>query len=272
MKTPPPRELEILGPDDVHVFWLPTSAIAGELATACEALLNDEEKERRARFVFDKNRHEYLVTRTLVRTTLSRYAHVRPSAWRFVPNQYGRPEIAGPEGAPRLHFNLSNTVKLVALIVSRDREVGIDVENSTRSGETVGIADRFFSERETKDLRALAVEHQRHRFFEYWTLKEAYIKARGMGLSLPLEAFSFLLDPGAPVRIEIDPKLEDDASTWEFRQYAPDAEHLGAIAVRRRNGAEARVTVRRARITVGDEGVFAAEASASASGDSPAEG
>jgi len=272
------RELEVLGPDDVHVFFFHTSQIAGDpLVRACEALLTDEEKARRARYIFDKNKLEYLATRTLARTTLSRYARVAPEAWRFTPNQYGRPEISGPDGAPRLRFNLSNTVKLVACAVSLDRDVGIDVEDSTRSGETVAIADRFFSDQETKELRALPASRQHRRFFEYWTLKEAYIKARGMGLALPLDGFSFLLgredrDPrdgrGPRVGIAIDPKLEDDAATWEFEQFSPDADHFAAVAVRKRGGAGARVTIRRVDLSV-DRGAVSASASAWASASAP---
>src|ERR1700761_8553723 len=122
----PTGELDVLGPDDVHVYWLPTAAIAGdELVRACEALLTDDEKARRARYLFEKNKQEYLVTRTLVKTTLSRYARVAPEAWRFAPNKYGRPDIVGPDGAPRLRFNLTNTTKLVGCIVSLERDVGI---------------------------------------------------------------------------------------------------------------------------------------------------
>jgi len=126
-----------------------------------------------------------------------------------------------------------------------DREVGVDVEDMTRPGQTVEIANQFFSPTEVAALRALAGGAQRHRFFEYWTLKEAYIKARGIGVSLPLEWFSFHLEPGRPVRISFDPSLDDDPLSWQFAQFRLTPRHIGALAIRRRAGSDLDVQVRR---------------------------
>jgi len=94
---------------------------------------------------------------------------------------------------------------MVACLIAPSQESGIDVENVERPGETIEVADRYFSCFESAALRALPVEAQHRRFFEYWTLKEAYIKARGLGLSLPLEQFSFHIEADRPVRISFDP-------------------------------------------------------------------
>src|SRR6185295_18612851 len=120
------------------------------------------------------------------RTTLSHYAAVDPTAWQFARNRRGRPEISGPLGVAPLRFNLSNTAGLIACLVTLGVDVGVDVEDTHRRGETVRIANRFFSASEVAALEALPPERQRQRFFEYWTLKESYIKARGMGLAIPL--------------------------------------------------------------------------------------
>src|SRR4029078_6585429 len=116
-------------------------------------------------------------------------------------------------------------------------DVGVDVEDRTRKGETVQIADRFFSPVEVAALRALPEERQRERFFDYWTLKEAYIKARGMGLAIPLDQFSFLLEPDMPIRIAFDPRLADDPLAWQFEQFALGGSHQTSAAVRRGAGA-----------------------------------
>jgi 4'-phosphopantetheinyl transferase len=242
--------------DEIHLWYLrpdlhppPPSLLA-----AYEALLAPEERVRRDRYRFEHSRREYLLTRALVRATLSRYAPVAPAAWTFRQNEYGRPEVdPQTSGHRHLRFNLSNTRGLIACVVARDREVGVDVEDTERSGETVGIADSFFSRSEVAALRALPEGRRRARFFDYWTLKEAYIKARGMGLSLPLDQFSFLLDDGPPIRIAFDPRLDDDAATWQFAQVDLSPEHRTAVAVRRGSGPDLRLVVRET-VPLADEG------------------
>jgi 4'-phosphopantetheinyl transferase len=233
--------------DEVHLWYLLPDAItdAGLLA-AYDGLLAPAERARRDRYLFEHSRRESLLTRALVRATLSRYAPVAPAAWAFCENAYGRPEIdpAAHGEHVALRFNLSNTRGLIACVVARDRELGVDVEDTERASETVGIADRFFSPREVAALRALPAAQQRQRFFDYWTLKEAYIKARGMGLAIPLDQFSFLLDEGAPIRIAFDPRLGDDAATWQFAQFALAPGHRAAAAVRRGGGPDLRFVVR----------------------------
>jgi 4'-phosphopantetheinyl transferase len=230
--------------DEVHLWYLLTEQVTDPaLLTAYEALLTPEERARRDRYRFEHSRREYLLTRALVRTTLSRYAPVAPAAWRFSANEYGRPEIEA-EAHRALRFNLSNTQGLIACVVTRGREVGVDVEDTERSGETVSIADSFFSPSEVAALRALPPELRRSRFFDYWTLKEAYIKARGMGLSIPLDQFSFLLRPQAPIGIAFDPRLGDDAATWQFERFALSPRHRTAVAVRRGSGPDLRFVVR----------------------------
>jgi 4'-phosphopantetheinyl transferase len=214
------------------------------LLAAYEALLTPEERARKQRYYFEKNRHEFLLTRALVRTVLSRYAPVRPSAWAFSANEWGCPAIATPEGAG-LRFNLSNTKGLVCCLVATDRDVGVDVEDTEREGDTVSIADRFFSPTEVAELHSLPEERRRARFFDYWTLKEAYIKARGMGLAIPLDHFSFLLASERPIGIAFDPLLPDDPASWQFEQIRPTSSHLISLAIRRKTEANLRVIARR---------------------------
>ncbi|EYF01262.1 4'-phosphopantetheinyl transferase family protein [Chondromyces apiculatus] len=219
------------------------------LLAAYRALMTPEEAERQARFYFPKGRHEHLVTRALVRTTLSRYAPVDPRAWRFIPGDKGRPEIAAPTGIPPLRFNLSHTEGLIACLVTLDTDVGVDVEFIDRPSSTVEIADRFFSPEEVRALHTVPPSGQRDRFFDYWTLKESYIKARGMGLSLPLEQFTFLLGDDGPaaasrpmrarddLRIAFDPRLVDDPESWQFALWSPSERHRMAAAIRKGRGA-----------------------------------
>src|SRR5215475_1871427 len=144
---------------EAHLWTVfPDTLTDPELLTAYHDLMCSEEREQQQRFRFEKGRHEYLVTRALIRTTLSRYVQVDPRGWRFRKNAYGKPEIAVPSEILPLCFNLAHTDGLIVCLVALEREVGIDVESMTRPGETVEIADRFFSPAEVLALRALPVD------------------------------------------------------------------------------------------------------------------
>jgi 4'-phosphopantetheinyl transferase len=226
-----------LPPGACHLWCVDPGAIDDPyLLAAYHSVMSPDEAVAQARYRFPEGRREYLVTRALVRSVLSAYAPVLPRDWSFVRNKHGRPEIAGPSGAPRLRFNLSNTRGLVVCLVARDREVGVDVEDTWRHGETVAVADRFFSPSEAAALNRHPREHQRDRFFDYWTLKEAYIKARGMGLAIPLDHFSYHLDEPSGIRISFAPELDDDPSRWQFSLQSLGGRHRIATAVERRNG------------------------------------
>jgi 4'-phosphopantetheinyl transferase len=196
-------------------------------------LLSIEEARRAERFLHADDAMRFIVGRALARTMLSRYADVPPRDWLFVIDGHGRPELAArPAFAPDLRFNLTHTIGLVACAVTVGREVGIDVEHIGRS-VTYDVPERFFSPQEVADLRALPDEDQQTAFFDYWTLKESYIKARGLGLSLPLRHFTFLRTPDLPPSITFAPELPDEPASWQFAQFWPTAEHRMAVAVRR---------------------------------------
>jgi 4'-phosphopantetheinyl transferase len=219
--------------DEAHVWYAWTEQCAKEgLLDVYSTLLDDFERERLRRLAFEHLRVEYLVTRALCRLTLSRYAPIAPAAWAFRCNAYGRPEIDVP-GAPQgLRFNMSNVRSMVACVVTLDADAGIDVEETDRSGETLSIANHYFAPSEVRDLSALPESDRRRRFFEYWTLKESYIKARGMGLSIPLEQFAFAIDDGS-IRISLDSRLGDNEAQWQFALRAPSERHLLAVGVLR---------------------------------------
>jgi 4'-phosphopantetheinyl transferase len=202
-------------------------------------LLSDNEVAQEGRYYFADDRKRYLVTRAMVRMVLSRYAQIAPEHWVFSKNAYGRPVIAdaivdAEVEARDLSFNLSHTRGLIALAVTRGRELGVDVENIATRAVSLDVAERFFSPTEVAELSCVAPDRQQDRFFEYWTLKESYIKARGMGLSLPLDRFSFEFPNHSAVSISIDPELQDHADRWSFWQYRPTADYLMAICAERR--------------------------------------
>ncbi len=196
------------------------------------ALMTEAERVRHGRYFFERDRRIFLATRALVRTVLSQYADVAPADWRFAEGERGKPYIDSPKGLPSIHFNLSNTFGLVVCAVSlRHPLLGTDVEFLQRPGETVSIADHYFSHREAQALRAQPADRQRDRFFSYWTLKESYIKARGLGLALPLDQFSFLLDNGPDIGVTFDPQLGDHSAVWRFALLAAGDRHMVAVGV-----------------------------------------
>jgi 4'-phosphopantetheinyl transferase len=227
--------------DEIHVWYVFSDRVMdAQLLARYEALMSPEERARQQRYMQAKDRHQHLIARALVRTSLSRYADVSPEAWTFSPNGYGRPEISGPIETP-LRFNLSHTSGLVVCAVAREREVGVDVENVGRPAEYVHLAQRFFAPSEAAHVVSLPPELQRHVFFDYWTLKESYIKARGMGLALPLGDFAFRLDD--PVTISFSGSIEDDPASWHFCRSRLGDRHTMALAIRSSTD-ELKITVR----------------------------
>ncbi|MFZ6658970.1 4'-phosphopantetheinyl transferase family protein [Undibacterium sp. TJN19] len=221
-----------LGAHEAHVWYAWTDRCSTPaLLDYYRSLLNVQEQERLSRLAFDHLKTEYLLTRTLCRTSLSRYASIAPQDWSFRTNAYGRPEIETPAAPPDLRFNLSNARSLVACIVTRGCEAGIDVEEVNRKTETLSIAEHVFSAVELSGLKALPQAQQRQRFFDLWTLKESYIKARGMGLSIPLDQFSFVLaDP--KIDISFASALPDTATEWQFSLHHLSEHHTMATSVR----------------------------------------
>jgi 4'-phosphopantetheinyl transferase len=183
-------------------------------------------------------RATHLLARALVRTTLSRYASVPPESWRFEVGAHGKPEIVG---APGLRFNLSHTDGVVACAVAADVDVGVDVEDSQRRSSYLQVARRFFAAAEVDALERLPEVEQRQRFFEIWTLKEAYIKARGLGLPLPLRRFAFDRSDPASIAVAFDAELGESPEDWQLALARPTERHVLALALARGEAADRRV-------------------------------
>jgi 4'-phosphopantetheinyl transferase len=220
---------------EIHLWLTFYDEVTDErLRSTYRLLLNDAEREQQSRFHFEKDRFRYLVTRALARTVLSRYAPVSPEDWIFKKNAYGRPEIANSQGNDiGLTFNISHTDSLILMGVTKHRALGVDVENLCRREMSAGIAERFFAPDEAAELARLPTRRRHDRFFEYWTFKESYIKARGMGLALPLSKFSFHFADDHSVNISIRPELVDEPARWHFWQLRPRREYLAAICAER---------------------------------------
>jgi 4'-phosphopantetheinyl transferase len=223
--------------DEIHLWTTSYRDIHDEqLLSAYHALLNEKERVQQTRFHFADDRLRYLVTRALVRTVLSRYVPIAPADWVFSTNQYGCPQIvAASADAASLSFNISHTKGLIVLGVTRDRALGVDVEDARTREAPIDVAGRFFAPEEVQALLEMAPAGQQDRFFEYWTFKESYIKARRMGLAIPLSKFRFSFPLPDAVEFAVDPSLGDDAAGWQFWQLRPEPDYLLAVCAARSN-------------------------------------
>lgn len=250
MIDPSQRALLPLPDDEVHLWYVHTDRVAADLLDVLQATLGADEVERWQRFAHPEGRRQYLVSHGLVRVVLSHYADVAPSAWRFVRNGHGKPEVAAPHHARALSFNLTHTRGLAACVVARQREVGVDAEDWERQGRAVsdGLIRRCLSPAELACFQTLPPAERQRGFFDYWTLKEAYLKARGFGLSLPIEEITFYWPSGVPhagaAAVAFGPTLDDDPHTWQFVRHFPNARHKIAVALRRFGGPDLKVVVR----------------------------
>jgi 4'-phosphopantetheinyl transferase len=235
-----------LAPEEIHLWLADYEEInEGWLHSAYRKLLSATERQQERRFYFARDQGRYLVTRALVRTVLSRYVTVNPKEWVFSTTTYGRPEIVNAQARSEcLSFSISHTHSIIILAVTKRRAVGVDIENVRSRKIEIEVADRCFAPEEVAALAAVSSPEQQHRFFEYWTFKEAYIKARGMGLFLPLNRFSFRYPSDRTVEIAIHPKLNDDAGRWQFWQFRPAPEYLMAICAERLNMGQSSLVAR----------------------------
>ncbi|HOL71550.1 MAG TPA: 4'-phosphopantetheinyl transferase superfamily protein [Bryobacteraceae bacterium] len=211
---------------ETHLWWaFPDRIHDPELLERQFATLSAEERERQRRFVSERDRKRYLVSHALVRHALSQYASVPPREWQFELNPYGRPSIREPAAWRSLQFNLSHTEGRAVVAVAWEMDIGVDVESTAPERDLAEIAERYFSPIEIAQLRK-----KPEAFFDFWTLKEAYIKARGMGLSIPLDSFSFLLEDAEEPRILFHEGCPDRPDRWRFALRRGDGYRVAVAA------------------------------------------
>jgi 4'-phosphopantetheinyl transferase len=189
--------------------------------------LDEVERERHQRYLRAEDRQLFLSAHVLLRRTLSQYAPVPPQDWQLELAEHGRPEIVGRP----LRFSLSHAPGLVACLVTSSVDCGVDAEDSRRVDDPLQVATTVFSSDEQAALRQLEPALLRDRFFVTWTLKEAYVKARGLGLALPLDRFSFsVADDEVSFSCHEDPpQLTQE---WQFEVFRPSPEHIVSVALR----------------------------------------
>ncbi|ABM04432.1 4'-phosphopantetheinyl transferase [Psychromonas ingrahamii 37] len=230
-----------LNNNDLHVWLIePAKVSDSKLLNALKSLLSQTEIEKTQRYRLAKAKHTALITRAFARTVLSQYADVPAQKWLFNIGAHGKPEIDSPP-LP-LSFNLSHNDDLIICAVCLDKNIGCDIESLSRKISIKAIAQRYFSAIEFDALMALPPAQQRRRFFEYWTLKEAFVKATGMGISQGLESFNFTIGKAKKDQFNDNIQLnfslscsEQDSQDWVSYLVYPDQQHCIALCVKANN-------------------------------------
>lgn len=216
---------------EVHVWMLqPDQVVDAAVLAAYADSLSGEEQVRQQRFHFEHDRKLFLVAHGMLRSVLSRYLDVAPSQWQFSSGRYGRPAISAPDSLPALRFNLSHTRGLVACAVSLEFDCGVDVERLRAPRNPRAIAQKMFAASELTELEQRTGDDYLERFFCYWTLREAYCKATGLGIARAPKNFSFYISPAGNISIQFIPESGEQAGRWQFACLQPGSEHLVAIA------------------------------------------
>ncbi len=224
----PPQNLE-LGDPDVHL-WRAELAQSMTSAKSFLHLLSPDEIERAERFHFQKDRDRFIIARAILRSILGRYLKTDPCRLEFSYGAQGKPALSSDFSASHVRFNMSHSRDLALYAVARSREVGVDLEYLRSDIDVEKIAEQYFSDAEVAALRASAPNRRTEAFFNCWTRKEAYIKGRGEGISLPLNRFSVSLTPGEPASLLSAQKELRDAH-WSLHELMPGPGYTGAVAI-----------------------------------------
>jgi 4'-phosphopantetheinyl transferase len=219
------------GAADVHVWYRHTTSLGAEALQAADRHLSLDEQARRDRFRFAADRRDFAVAHDLLRRKLSMYRDISPRMWQFVADRYGKPRIDNRDPHARtLTFSLAHTRGCVSCAIVSSAPVGIDVERVDRPLSFTELGDRLFSPDEAASLRRCSNGMRATRFVELWTLKEAFLKAVGVGLSGSLDSVSFRLDE--PARIAAGGPAVVEDPEWHFALFEPHGDLRLAVAVR----------------------------------------
>ena len=224
----PPTKLD-LAEDEIHL-WRASLDLKKEALDRCSSILSQDEKVRASRFLFPHDRDHFVAARGILRELLGRYADDSPALLEFQYGERGKPALRVENGEPSVRFNLSHSRGIAVYAFARDRELGIDLEPIRPEFSAEDIAERHFSPQELEEWHRLTPGLRAEAFFLCWTRKEAYVKARGEGLQIPLASFSVTLTPGQPEILQ-----SVDSTRWGLRSFQPAPGYAAALAAEGRD-------------------------------------
>jgi len=209
--------------DEIHV-WDAELDVPPTVLGRLEAALSGDERTRADRFFFARDRNRFIAARAILKQLLGRYLGRGPEDFEFGYGPYGKPYLEAKQGLPPIRFNLSHSSGKAVFAFTSGSEVGVDLESVRADFARNEIAEAHFSQRELEELRRLSPSLKPEGFFLCWTRKEAYVKAQGAGLQIPLTSFSVSLTPGQPEELE-----STDRDRWKIRSFRPAPGYVGAV-------------------------------------------
>jgi 4'-phosphopantetheinyl transferase len=219
--------------DEVHVWRASLNLPAARIHELRQTLSTDE-LHRAETFHFLKHRQRFIVARGTLRAILGRYLQLEPEQLRFCYSSYGKPALERGAGrSSELSFNVAHSDQLALFALALNRRIGVDLERLRANLDYEQIAEQFFSPHERSALRALPADLKPEAFFNCWTRKEAFLKARGEGLSTPLDQFAVSLTPGEPARLLSNANDPRKIAQWSLHELQPGLGYVGALAVER---------------------------------------
>lgn len=219
-----------LAKNAVHI-WTIDLACQDDLTHDLHKVLSGDENERVGRFVFDRDKKRFIAARGVMRIILSEYLSIPPQEVAFCYSRNGKPKLASDSQDTEIEFNLSHSGELAILALARGLCVGVDVELIKQGLAVEEIANRFFSPAEVTALMAIPSECRQEAFFSCWTRKEAYIKALGIGLSLPLNSFNVAFGPGVPAALLAEGADAGELARWSIYDIAASPMYAAALVV-----------------------------------------
>jgi 4'-phosphopantetheinyl transferase len=224
-----PAAIPDLENNRVHIWRIPLD-VASETAAECALWLSSDERQRADRYRFDRHRRRFVVCRAGQRIILSRYLGKEPAQLCFVYGERGKPSLAPQAGNRGLFFNVGNSSDLALCAVTRDRELGVDIEYAREVRDLTGLVTRFFAESEIEYLERLAPDERLRAFFGIWTQKEAVLKAVGTGLAFPLDQVVVSTASDQTCRVLQFGSNPNSANHWWLEALSPAPGYIGAIA------------------------------------------
>jgi 4'-phosphopantetheinyl transferase len=248
--SPPPPHLPLLpalfSEDVVHV-WRVSLVLHSHHVQQLRGHLSADERARADRFRFNVHRDRFVVARGMLRVILGRYLDQSPERLEFCHNPYGKPalkplkaldagqidKLANVNGRSPLHFNVSHAQEMALYALAWDRPLGVDLEYvQDRGADLASRIVRFFSSSEQEAFQKLPPEERNLAFFKGWTRKEAYMKARGLGFTLPLQKFDVSIAPHEPARLLADRHDPQAVGQWTLQDLDPGCGYVAALAAR----------------------------------------
>lgn len=217
-----------LAGNQIHIWTWSTQAPDAVVAELGRVLTSDE-AERAARFRFERVRNAFVVARGVMRCLLGRYMNTAPAEVRFVYGEKGKPALESNAG---IEINLTHSHGVAAFALTTGCQLGLDIEHIRPLADMQNVAARFFCAEEAAEILALAAGERESAFFRCWTRKEAYIKAVGDGLSMPLNDFRVTTQPDAPARFVHLGHDTDAASEWTLHDLSLEPGYAAALAYR----------------------------------------